>query len=135
MRTTWVFSGVLAAAVMLGIGGQAQAGPASYQIQITGYVPVICRASATTSQVQPGQTVSLGDLTEFCNNGAGYQVWVDYTPGVTGSTIYVDGTAIPLSTSGSTMIDSSSTAASRIRTLSLDAGSGLTSISMRVVPL
>lgn len=128
-----VMSGMLA--VVMAAGSAAQAGAASYTINITGYVPVVCRVTAANTQVQSGQTVDLGNLTEFCNNPTGYQVWVDYTPGITGETMYVDGNAIPLSSSGSTMIDSSSTAASLVRSLSISGADQPTSISLRVVPV
>lgn len=132
---TGVIGGVLAFAVAAGISSAAQAGAASYTINITGYVPVICRVNAANTEVQPGQNVDLGNLTEFCNNPTDYQVWVDYAPGITGETIYVDGNAIPLSASGSTMIDSSSTAASLVRSLSLSGDDQPTSLSLRVVPI
>ena len=128
-------SAVLAVAMTAGITGAAAADGASYAISITGYVPVVCRVTAANSQVQPGQSVDLGALTEFCNNPTGYQVWVDYTPGLTGETIYVDGNAIPLSSSGSTMIDSSSTAASLVRSLSLSGSNQPASLSLRVVTI
>ena len=128
-------SGVLAVGMAAGMSGAAQAGAASYTTTITGYVPVVCRVDASNTLVQPGQTVDLGNLTEFRNNPTGYQVWVDYTPGISGETIYVDGNAIALSSSGSTMIDSSSTAASLVRTLSLSGGSQPTSLSLRVVTI
>lgn len=127
--------GVLAVAMAAAISGTANAGSASYTINITGYVPVICHATASNTMVQPGQNVSLGNLTEFCNNPTGYQVWVDYAPGTTGETIYVDGNAVPLSSSGSTMIDSSSTSASLVKSLSLSGNGGLSQISLRVVPI
>lgn len=130
----WAIIGVLATAMAAALPAAANAGAASYTINITGYVPVICRVNDSNTQVQSGDTVDLGQMTEFCNNPTGYQVWVDYTPGVTGETIYVDGNPIALSSSGSTMIDSSDTAASLVRSLTLS-GNQLTAVSLRVVPV
>ena len=111
---------------------------ARYTIQITGWVPVICRATLNQQMVSDGEgLVDLGNLDEFCNDAGGYQVWIDSTPGATG-VLTVDGQEIPLSLSGATLISTSATAAHRARHLALDTGDSTnapTSLSIRVVAL
>ena len=108
---------------------------ASSTIQITGTVSVICKINGNAQQTLSGPQTDLGSITEFCNSPGGYQVWVDYAPGIGGQTLYVDGRAVPLSDSGSTMIDSSANAAVQNRSLTLTGTGALTSLSMRIVPL
>lgn len=128
-RGSWA----VAAAFVLCASNQAYAEPATFTIDISGYVPVICRVATDVTTVD--STGSLGTLTEFCNNPTGYQVWVDYAPGATTASISVNGNVVPLSASGSTMIDSWNTAASTTRALTLNNGQDLKSISFRVVPI
>ena len=118
---------------------QADANPsgeAHYTVSITGWVPVICRATLNqTLFIEDEDIVDLGQLDEFCNASQGYQVWIDSTPGVSG-TLYVDGQEISLSTTGTTLISTSPTAAKRSRHLALSVGdSPLASLSIRVVAL
>jgi type 1 fimbria pilin len=108
---------------------------ASYTINITGYVPVVCHVSSPDTSVVSGQSVDLGTLSEFCNNPAGYQVWADYTPTSTSAVLNVSGKKVPLSSSGSTLIDSSSNASINTRQLNLEGGAEIKSISFRIVPL
>lgn len=73
-------------------------------------------------------------MTEFCNDPAGYQVWLDH-PQLSGA-VYVDGERITLSQTGSTLISHSTTAANRTRKVVLEpAGEGPHAISIRIVPL
>lgn len=129
-----------AAAVALLAGPASAAAPASpgFTMNIEGFVPVICRASLGASQAPANAgRVSLGKLSEFCNNPSGYQVWVDYSPALASATLIVDGQSVPLSASGATMISSSPTAAVTAHDLALDIpdGGAEGSISVRVVPL
>ena len=128
----------LAAAAVISSGVGAQASDARYEISITGYVPVVCNVQTGATAVPlSGSDVNLGSVNEFCNDPNGYQVWIDYAPGVTSASVSVDGTQIPLASSGSTMISQSATAARHVRQLSLSTGGDtrLSSISMRIVPL
>lgn len=128
---------ILAAAVAFP-ATSALASGARYEIEITGYVPVACNVQAGASSINlAGSTnVSLGSVNEFCNDPNGYQVWIDYAPGIKAASVNVDGTRIALSPTGSTMISSSGTAARHVRQVSLNTGGNqLTSISMRIVPL
>lgn len=108
---------------------------ADYQIGISGFVPLNCHADVTGTPAKPSSgLVDLGTLRKSCNNSAGYQVWVDSAPGISNAAFYIDGRRVALSSTGSTMISSSSTAATRLRRLQL-AGNGLQAISIRVVAL
>jgi len=85
-----MFRKSLALAGALGlIAGGAQATPeaATYTLQISGIVPTVCNANLDSSTVasEAGE-VALGQLKEFCNDSAGYQVWVDYSPNLAGDT-------------------------------------------------
>ncbi|MGA0602862.1 hypothetical protein ACO2Q3_19290 [Caulobacter sp. KR2-114] len=109
----------------------------SFTIGIQGFVPVICRASVNATQVasQTGQT-PLGQLSEFCNSPNGYQVWVDYSPTLANSSIIIDGRTVQLDSSGSALIDSSTTAAITSKDLALNQADGAQgNISIRVVAL
>jgi|SRR5579885_2001075 len=129
----------IAACGLIGGGawGAAPGDAASYSLQLSGFVPLACRAqlSSTAVPAQAGQ-VSLGSLDEFCNNASGFEVWVDYSPSLAGDTIEVDGKSFALDGSGSLRIDASSTPAVASKSVALDTASGAAgSISIRVVPL
>lgn len=115
----------------------APSGTSSYTLQISGFVPVICHAQLpeTATPAQAGQ-VSLGQLSEFCNNGNGFEVWVDYSPSLAGDTLMVDGKQIKLTSAGSVRIDKSNRAAVDSKNVTLDAQSAASgSLSLRVVTL
>ena len=109
----------------------------SMTIEIRGYVPVICRASVNATSVasQEGQT-AIGQLNEFCNSPTGYQVWVDYSPELAGSSIIVDGHSVELSESGTALIDASSTAGIATKDLAIEQnGEAQGNLSIRMVAL
>ena len=86
-------------------------GSAQFTIGIVGYVPVICRANVDASAVAPvAGTTSLGMLKEFCNSPSGYRVIADYSPALAQAKLIVDGTPVPLSESGSTVVTQADTA-------------------------
>lgn len=136
MSKSLLLSTAVAFATVFGAAGIAHAdGSASYTINVTGYVPVICHINSNQTVAVTGSNTDLGDVNEFCNNPTGYQVWVDYAPGTTSASISVDGRTVALSSSGSTMIDTSNTAAIQTRHLTLNGGSGLSSVSIRIIPV
>jgi hypothetical protein len=104
-----VFAFLIATAM---IGGPANAvpdapGSSGYSIGITGFVPVICRASVDTTIVRGAAARnSLGNLNEFCNSPNGYQVFVEASPELVNATIVVDGNRVPLTANGPTLISS-----------------------------
>lgn len=109
-----------------------------YTIGISGFVPVICRASVTATSVTPAAgTVQLGSLNEFCNSPRGYRVHADYSPSLAQAKILVDGVPVPLHKDGTSVISRSNRAAIANHTLALDLPKGVTggSISIRIEPL
>lgn len=112
--------------------------PGRFTLGISGFVPVICRASvdATAVPAAAGE-VSLGTLSEFCNNPNGYEVYADHSAGLAGGSIVVGGQKMPLSETGSTRIRQSDRARIDSNGLSLEMPEGVTSgqISFRIVPL
>jgi len=129
----------LAGALSL-FAGAALATPdtATYTLQINGFVPTVCKADLTASQV-PSQAgvVALGQMREFCNDGDGYQVWVDYSPSLAGDTLTIGDRQIVLGPSGSAMIDASDGpgVAAKAVTLSLPQDGISGAVSVRVVSL
>jgi hypothetical protein len=108
-----------------------------YRIGIEGEVPLLCRASVDSATVPAtaGET-KLGRLEEFCNSGAGYKVYADYSPELANAVLRVDGRAVPLDESGTALVSSSAGAAiaSHDLVLSLPEGVSGGSISFRIVP-
>jgi hypothetical protein len=126
-----------ATAMVTGVAAAAQpdveAGGSTYSIDIVGYVPVICRASldATVVPAAPGEA-ELGSLNEFCNSPSGYDVFVENSPELAGSVLYVDGQAVTLSASP-TRISSSDQPAITSRNVRLaNAGGSGGSLSFRI---
>lgn len=112
-------------------------GSAQFTIGVVGYVPVICRANVDASSVAPvAGTTSLGMLKEFCNSPTGYRVIADYSPQLAQATLIVDGTAIPLQDSGSTVVTQSDSAKIADHTLSIElpADGQTGNISFRIEP-
>ncbi len=113
-------------------------GSGRYVLSITGFVPVICRASveATTVPAAAGE-VSLGTLNEFCNSANGYEIYAEHSAALAGGSIVVAGQRIRLSDTGSTRIRMSDRAAIQSNGVSLDVPEGVTSaqIAFRIVPL
>ena len=135
-----VFAFLIATAM---IGGPANAvpdapGSSSYSIGITGFVPVICRASVDTTVVSNNAgSNNLGNLNEFCNSPNGYQVFVEASPELANATIVIDGNSVPLAANGPTLISSSSgpSIVSHQLVLQTPAGNTNGSLSIRVVAL
>lgn len=110
-----------------------ESGGATYSIDIVGHVPVICRASldATVVAATPGES-ELGSLNEFCNSPSGYEVFVENSPELAGSVLYVDGQAVTL-TAAPTRISSSDQPAITSRNIRLaNAGGSGGSLSFRI---
>lgn len=123
---------------LLASGVWATPDQATYTLEISGFVPTVCNADLDNSQVasQAGE-VALGQMNEFCNDGAGYQVWVDYSPNLAGDTLSVGGHEIVLTDAGSVMIDASSGPNIASKTVTLDVPQNGVSgtVSLRVVTL
>lgn len=110
----------------------------TFTLGISGYVPVICRASVGASMVAPEQgQVSLGALKEFCNSPNGYAIHADYSPSLASAKMIVDGREISLDAGGTTQIVQSTHAAIATRDIVLDLPDGVEdgTISFRIDPL
>jgi len=131
-------AGVAALTFLIGGAAVAATPEATYNLQISGFVPVICDAQLSASAV-PAQAgaVSLGKISEFCNDANGYQVWVDYSPSLAGDTMQVGSRTIMLTSSGSALIDESAVPVTVSKAASLIVSQGGVSgeISIRVVAL
>jgi hypothetical protein len=133
---------LIATAIFGGSASTASSGEptdsANYTIGITGFVPVICRASVDETIVRgaAGKT-SLGNLNEFCNSPNGYQVFVEGSPELANATIVVDGNRVPLAATGPTLISSSNgpSIVSHRLVLQTPSGNAGGSLSIRVVAL
>lgn len=112
-------------------------GSGRYVLGITGFVPVICRASvdATAVPVTAGE-VSLGTLSEFCNSPNGYEIYADHSAALAGGSIMVAGQKVSLSETGSTRIRMSDHAAIQSNGVSLEVPEGVATaqIAFRIVP-
>ncbi len=109
----------------------------TYTIGIYGDVPTICHADLNGAAVGTSEgLVDLGTMVEFCNDGAGYQVWLETIPNVPGGSVYVDHAEFPLAASGGTLIHQSDSAARRTSHLTLYVGGArIQRVTVRLVPL
>ena len=121
-KTALVAAGLFASIAPAGaFAPSVEVGSVQYAIGIVGYVPVICRANVDASAVAPVAGVtSLGMLKEFCNSPSGYRVIADYSPGLAAAKLIIDGQAVPLGESGSTVISQSENAAIANHTLAIE---------------
>jgi hypothetical protein len=113
-------------------------GASRFTLGISGFVPVVCRASVSGTVISPVQgTASLGTLNEFCNSPNGYRVHADYSANLANAKIVMDGKGIPLQKDGTTVISQSNRASIESHALELQLPKGVQSgtISFRIVPL
>ena len=124
-----------ASAVAPGVNlGSGQSTIGQFTIGLSGFVPVICRASVDATVVAPGSgTVQLGALNEFCNSPNGYVVVANYSASLGKATLLVDGKAVPLGADGTTIVTQSDTAAISTHELALQ-GARQGSLSFRIQP-
>ena len=113
---------------------------AGFRIEISGEVPVICRAEVENSIVAPQEgVVSLGTMREFCNGSNGYEIYADHSPELADAVLVVDGVEMKLSAGGATRISRSDHAAIASRSLELRLPDGRSapvgSLSFRIVAL
>jgi type 1 fimbria pilin len=125
-------------AAALAPGSALAADAAGFTLDISGTVPVICRAEMTANVVAPKDgRVSLGQMNEFCNDANGYEVYAEHSPELANAVVVVDGVEVKLSATGTTRISRSDTAgiASRNVELRLADGQSAGTLSIRVVAL
>lgn len=93
------------AGVVLSIGLAPTAIAGTAVIHISGYVPVICHADIQSLSAMPAnEEIALGTIKEFCNAGAGYQLIANHSPGQGLGKLIIDGQAVPLDSSGQTVL-------------------------------
>lgn len=129
---------LIAAAVPAGSAAALAADGATLRIGVSGFVPVMCRATVQANVVTAKDGYAeLGQLTEFCNSPRGYAVYAEHSAELEDVSLIVDGKAVPLHADGSTLISQSSEAAITRRTLALStpADSSTGTITFRIVPL
>lgn len=113
-------------------------GSNQYTIGISGFVPVICRASVGAGTVAPVPgTVSLGELNEFCNSPNGYRVHAQYSASLAKAKLIVDGRPVILEADGDSVVSHSTRAAIDSRSLELVLERGVEDgvLSFRIEPL
>jgi hypothetical protein len=106
----------LAAAII-----SAPLGASSYGVELRGNLAVSCRVSSDVGIIDVSQGISdLGKLREFCNNAAGYDLYLDYAPQLAGAVVTVDGTPLTLGVGGTAALAAESGPAMRERSLQID---------------
>ena len=111
----------------------ATAAAPSFTLELTGYVPTICRAEVQLNLASPGT------INEFCNNANGYEVYAEHSPDLADAVLVVDGVEVKLSADGPTRVSGSDHADIASRSLELRLADGRTAangtLSFRVVAL
>jgi hypothetical protein len=122
----WTLAPVmLAASALAAPEGDAASGGAGLYIHST--VPTSCSVEVTrplsggdgSANGNP-KRYSLGQLEESCNSGSGFDVYAITSPVQADGEFIVDGQAIPVSSSGFTLIDSSDRAQVKKRSLAYE---------------
>lgn len=126
------------ASVPVSASSPARSATGGYQIEVSGHVPVICRVSIDSSSI-PEATgrVSLGTMTEFCNNPSGYRVVLEHRAFSGPAILIVDGREIPLSSDQASVVSQSSNPAFTKHKVELDLGEGgqVGVLAFRIEPL
>jgi hypothetical protein len=129
------FAVLALAAAMISAPGTAS----TYGVELRGNVAVSCHVTGQTPVVDLSQKVAdLGVLREFCNNAAGYNLYLDYAPQLAGAVVTVDGTSIQLGSEGTATLAAETGPAMRSRSVQIDLtevedASNL-AIAFRIVP-
>jgi hypothetical protein len=96
------------------------------RLDLVGQVPILCRAEVDLGG-GPGQ------MNEFCNDLAGYDVYLDHGPLPAPASVTIDGSQLALADAASTLISSSDRASIRTRSIRFDVPAGARLV-VRVVP-
>lgn len=129
------FAVLALAAAMISAPGTAS----TYGVELRGNVAVSCHVTGQTPVVDLSQKVAdLGVLREFCNNAAGYNLYLDYAPQLAGAVVTVDGASIQLGSEGTATLAAETGPAMRSRSVQIDLtevedASNL-AIAFRIVP-
>lgn len=131
---------LLGAAFVAASAGQASAAETvDVRVQVHGYVALLCDVHSDFVAAQPAgpAQIDLGVISEVCNSGNGYAVWLEHTPGLHNATLKVDGLARPLSPTGMTLISQSATPGRARQHLFIDLGNSnrqLAAVSLHIMP-
>ncbi|MGA0602864.1 hypothetical protein ACO2Q3_19300 [Caulobacter sp. KR2-114] len=100
-----------------------------------GEAPLVCaaRLAPPAASAQDGAR-PLGQVSEFCNDPRGFQVWVDYPETLANAQLMVDGAPVTLTAGGATRIDQASAPGQATHTLTL-LGAAAGDVTVRIVPL
>lgn len=117
----------------------APSAASSYGVELRGNVGVNCHVTSQSSVIDASHGVAdLGTLREFCNNAAGYTLYLDYAPQLAGAVVKVDGANIVLGTEGSVEMASEAGPAIRNRAVTIDLSqvedNANLAITFRIVP-
>src|SRR5579872_826090 len=134
-RTCFAVIAALALAVPL---SPALASGVGRTFTIDGVVHTVCRAQldGAASVVSPSE-VDLGQMTELCNDGQGYQVVLNTPAGVAGQVVIDGAPPIQVAADGHTLIVNCDTDMFRHRELKLELAAGspiVTSVSFTTSP-
>ncbi len=100
-----------------------------------GEARVICSARLTPGVATADAGArSLGQLSEFCNDPKGFQVWLDYPESLANAQLTVDGVTVTLASGGATQIDQATTPGQATHTLTLQSDAA-GDVTVRIVPL
>lgn len=100
-----------------------------------GEAKVVCSAHLTPgSAAADAGARALGQVSEFCNDPKGFQVWVDYPESLANAQLMVDGVAVTLTSGGATQIDQAATPGKVTHTLTLQSDAA-GDVTVRIVPL
>jgi hypothetical protein len=111
----------------------------SYGVELRGFVPVSCHITGHSAIVDvTNATADLGNVREFCNNAAGYELYLDYAPHMAGAVVLIDGESVALDSDGTASLAAEAGPAFRSRSVQIDLtgvedASDL-AISFRIVP-
>nr|WP_137677382.1 hypothetical protein [Parerythrobacter lutipelagi] len=111
----------------------------NYGVQLRGNVPVSCHVKSDASIVDiTDTTADLGIVREFCNNAAGYDLYLDYSPELAGGTVTIGDRMFQLDGAGTVAIASENGPSIQANAVRLDLANAADNqnlaISFRMVP-
>lgn len=117
----------------------APSAASSYGVELRGTVAVSCHVTGQSALIDVSSDIAdLGVLREFCNNAAGYNLYLDYAPQLAGAVVTVDGTRIALGSEGTTALAIEAGPAIRTRAVQIELSNvedkSNLAIAFRIVP-
>ena len=111
----------------------------TYGVELRGHVPVTChvKGDAPVADIAE-EAVDLGAIREFCNNGAGYDLYLDHSPQMAGAVVLIDGAEFELGSEGSVALAGEAGPAIQSRNVRIDLSevedTANLAIAFRIVP-